>query len=874
MRSLAAFRLRLRTLVRRDRVEQDLDDELRYHLDRLIETHLAAGRSPAAARRLALAEMGAIELHKEECRDARGFALVDSLRRDLGYATRALRKSPGFTAVAILSLALGIGATTTIFTFVNAVLLRPLPYPGADRLVLVQERPLDSPTPVSVHPVNYIEWRTRARAFEALTLVQTPPLNIMGAQGAEQVGRLMATAELFPVFGVRPALGRGLAPEDARPGGENVVVLGHGFWQRWFGGDPGVLGRQLRLPDGSLTIVGVAPPGFRVGTMEPEVITPLPIDPARPAAIGSRAFQCYGRLARGVDLHAAQAELDVLMAALRQREPIDAGMGAVAAGLHDYLVAEARPSLRLLMGVVAAVLAIACVNLAGLLLARGVGRRAELAVRAALGASRGRLTRQLVIESLVLAVAGGAAGLAIAWLATQGLTRLAAATLTAGTIDHVRLDGAVLLFSVGISCMTVLAFGLLPALHAGRIDPQSALREQGRSATANQRHHHVRRALVLAEVALAMMLLAGAGTLLRTLNRLARTELGFQPAGTVAMNLFLGTRPPEARSLAIDRILDEVERVPGVRAAGTIQFLPLRGTICGTGFWFEADAGSRDPARAHTTDCLLISRGYVEAMGVPVVAGRAFARSDRRDSPRVLIVNRAFARRYFPDGRAVGRRIFVQSSGQALAEIVGVVGHTDLAVEPGPAVFLLHAQTPGYITNLVVRTDGDPLAHAAAIRRAIHAADPSQAVSAVATIEQDVAAVLARPRLQATVVTTFASIAVLIAVIGVYGLLAFVVSERRHEIGIRMALGATRGAIFAELLSQGIRPVLGGLAVGAGAAAALRQAAAALGRGLSLAEPSTIGLAALGFFAVALVAVALPVHRATRIDPLGTLRSS
>jgi predicted permease len=321
--------------------------------------------------------MGAIDARKEACRDARGLALVDSLRQDLTYALRALRKSPGFSAVAILSLAIGIGANTTIFTFVNAVLLEPLPYPGSERLVTLNEHTLESGKPLSVHPVTFVAWRARARSFETLALTQSPPLNVMGPDGAEQLSRLMTTGELFQTFGVSPALGRNFTEDELRPRGAPVVILGHGFWHRRFGADPAVLGRQLTLPDGSLTIVGVGPPGFRIGVIEPEVFTPLEIDPANPAATGSRAFQAYGRLAAGTSLGAAQAEMSVIAAALRQQERAAEGMDVFVSGLRDFLVRDARSSLQLLMAVVATVLVIGCVNLAGLLLARGLARRGE-----------------------------------------------------------------------------------------------------------------------------------------------------------------------------------------------------------------------------------------------------------------------------------------------------------------------------------------------------------------------------------------------------------------------------------------------------------------------------------------------------------------
>ncbi len=874
MRWIRTVRLRLRSLFRRTRVERELDDELGYHVERLTEDLVASGLSRAEARYAAMREMGALEPRREECRDARGITLIDSLRQDLSYALRSLRKSPGFSTVAILSLALGIGANTTIFTFVNAVLLRPLPYPESQRLVVLREQPEGSLETVNVHPVNFVEWRARARSFEALALVQTPPLNVLSPTGAEQVARVQTTPDLFGVFGVAPILGRAFTDLDARPGADNVVVLGYGFWQRWFGGDPSVVGRQLPVREGSLTIVGVAPPGMRVGLMEPDAFTPLTIDPARPGSIGSRSFQCYGRLKRGTSVDDARAEMSAIASVLTKEQEIDKGMGVFVSGLHEFLVKEGRPALRLLMAVVATVLLIACANLAALLLARGLARRGELALRASLGASRGRLIRQLVIESLVLAAFGGAAGLVLAYWATQALVTLSAGALTVGRSEPVRLDTTCLAFTLLTSTLTAILFGLLPARQSSRVEPQIALREQTRTGTADRRQQRVRRVLVILEVAMSVVLLVGAGLLLRTFYSLVRVDPGFQPAGTVTMGLFLGMRPPEARAAVIDQILDRVEALPGVKAAGTIQFLPLAGMTCGTGFWLEGE-GIGNPSRSLTTECSLISRGYFAAMGIPVLEGRAFDRRDRAGSPRVVIVNRSFARRYFQSGGAIGRRVLVQGSDQALAEIVGVVGdvrHNGLTSDPAPAVFRLHAQAPGYITTLVVRSAGETVSQVAAIRRAIHDVDPTQAVSSAKTLEQYLGDALARPRMYAGLMTAFALIALILAVVGVYGMLAYSVVQRTREIGIRLALGAARQRVFLDLFGQGARLVAIGLACGVGVALALGRMLPTLLFGVGAADPATFALASAAFAIVALAVIALPARRASRIEPLDALR--
>ena len=508
-------------------------------------------------------------------------------------------------------------------------------------------------------------------------------------------------------------------------------------------------------------------------------------------------------------------------------------------------------------------------------MARGIARRGELAVRASLGASRGRLVRQLVVESLVLSLSGGIVGLAFAYAGTRALATLAAGALTAGVTGDVRLDMVSLVFTIAVSVTTALTFGLLPAREASHTDPHAAIRQRTRSATSDRRHHRIRSGLVVIEVALAVVLLVGAGLLFRTFSNLSRVNLGFESTGTITAGLFLGLRPPDARVAVLDQILDRVESLPGVKAAGTIQFLPLRGTTCGTGFWNEEDATGRDASRMHPTECALVSRGYFAAMSIPIRDGRPFDRRDRTGSPRVLVVNEAFARQYFPDGRAVGRRIFVQSSNQALAEVIGVAGnvrHNGPAVEAAPTVFLLHAQTPGYITNLVVRTSGDPLGQAAAIRRVVHEVDPTQALSGVGTLEQDVSKVLAPSRLRAILVVSVAVIALALAAIGLYGLLAYIVSQRTHEIGIRLALGATRQAIFGALFNQGARLILGGLAIGLGAGIWLRSVLSTFVFGVTAADPATYVAACATFLLIALTAVAIPAIRAARVEPVMALR--
>ncbi len=874
MRALRKLRLRLRSLIRSSKLEVELDEEMRYHLDRQVDLLRARGMSEHDARMEALREFGGLDQRKEECRDARGVQLVESCLQDAKYAVRGLARTPGFTAVALLSLALGIGANTTIFTFVNAILLRPLPFPHPERLVVLRERPLASDGTVSVHPQNFLEWRARASSFDAIALSQRPPVNVMGQDGtAEQVSGANVTPDLFRVFGLPPAVGRAFTANDGTAGSEPVAILGYSFWQRRFGGDRAVIGQRLQVSDGSRTIVGVASPDLKLGATEVDVYTPLAIDPSHPDAVGSRSFDCYARLRPGIGVSGARAEMDAVAGRLARELPLDYGYGVYLAQLQDYLVREARTALQLLMAVVAVVLLLACVNVAGLLTVRGAARRQELAVRASLGASKGRLVRQLVIESLVLAAIAATAGLVLARWSTPALIALTEGALSFGTAQPIELDARCLGFTLVISTITALAFGLIPAWQAGAAEPQTTLGRQSRGGTADRTQHHLRSALVIAEVALAVVLIVGAGLLLRTVARLASVDLGFRPADTLTMRLFLGDRDDEYRVRLLDEILRQVETVPGVDAAGTIQFLPLSGMTCGTGVWIENQPIS-DP-RGSPTECSLVSGDYFAAIGMPVLQGRGFDGRDTAAASRVAIVNRAFARRYFPGASAVGRRVRVHGADQPSSEIVGVVGdirHAGLTTEPAPTVFLLHAQNPGYITSLVVRTAGEPTALAGSIKSAIQAADRTQAVSDVKTMDQYLSGLLARPRLYAAMVGCFATLALVLAIVGIYGLIAYVASQRTHEFGIRMALGAAPSAVFSRVLRHGAALAIAGLAIGLTLSWALRQLLATLLFGVTAGDPITYFASAAILLAIALIATLVPAWRASRVNPTSALR--
>lgn len=601
----------------RERREEDLDRELRAHLDLEAEEQQQDGLSAQDARYAAQRVFGNTTLIKEDTRAVWGWTPLERLGQDLRYALRTMRKSPGFTTVALLSLALGIGANTAIFTFVNAALLKPLPYPDADRIVALEQRPLNSQRTTFVHPRSFVPWHDRSRSYEALAIAQPVPVNTLGVDGAEQVPGLWTTPELFRVFGVAPMLGRvftyqeGLGRAQVRgeaAAGTSVVVLSHGYWQRRFGGDPNILGKTLPVDRGTALIVGVMPPGFRIGTLNVDVYRPIAMDRSRPEAIGSRGFLCFGRLRSGVSLEAARAEMAVIARQVGHEVPGEKDFAVVLTGLRDYLVRESRLVLFVLAGAVAFVLLIACANLAGLLLTRGVGRQSELALRASLGASRRRLVQQLLAENIVMSAMGGALGLLFGFWTSRALVFLARDAVAFGQLAEVHLDWRVLAFTVALSLLTAIAFGLAPAWQATRVDLQTGLQAHGRSSTGGLSQRRFRSALVVGEVALSVVLLAGAGLLLRTFSRLLDVKLGFQPEQALTMRMLV-TGEAAARSNLVESILDRVEALPGVNAVGTIQFLPLSGWTNNGPFHFVGRPRPADPMSMES-DVSTVSRGY------------------------------------------------------------------------------------------------------------------------------------------------------------------------------------------------------------------------------------------------------------------------
>ena len=857
----------------RRRRDDDLDEEIQSHLRMAARDRADRGETADRAESSARREFGNVGLVREATREMWGWASWERLAQDLRYGLRLLGRSPGFTIVAVVSLALGIGANTTIFTLVNAVLLRPLPYPEPNRLVVLRERVVEHDQEVSVHPFNFVEWQRRATSFDALALVQALPINVKIDEGAEQLPGVWITSDLFRVFGVSPVLGRSFTPEETSAGDHAVVILSHDFWRRRFASDPAAVGTRIQIGSRAHDIIGVAPPGLRIGPLSPDLYRPMPLDRSKPDAVGSRAFMAFGRLKPGVTVESARAEMASIGDQLSRQYPLDRGFGVSVYGLHDYLAKDLRLILFVLMAVVVSVLLIACGNVAGLLLTRGIARRHELAIRASLGASRQRIVRQLVAESLLLAGLGGSAGLLLGEWATRALLALSRAALTFDRIDAVALDSRVLVFTIAVSTATALVFGLLPAWEASHTDVQKALRTSTRTGSGGRQHHRLRSALVVGEVMMAVVLLVGAGLFLRTLSSLLRVDLGFQARQALTMQLFVPNPSAAARADFVEQLLQRVEILPDVQAAGTIQFLPI-GMTSGTGFWFD-DHRAGDGADSLPTDGALVSRGYFSAMGIPVLEGRAFGPQDRLGTPRVVIVNESFVRKYMPERRVLGRVITVAWSNQAPTAIIGVVGdvkYNGLTSAPAATVYMPHAQTPGYIMHLVVRSPGSRVPLVAAIRRAVQQLDPTQTVTAVRTMDEYLSDEVARPRLYATLVGAFALLALVLASVGLYGLIAYVVGQRTHEIGIRLALGAVPAAVLRTVLGQGARLAAIGLILGVVASIALNRSVSALLFGVTPTDPMTYCGVALLLIVVTLTAAYIPARRAARVDPMVALR--
>jgi predicted permease len=793
------------------------------------------------------------------------------------FALRQLLKSPGFTAVAVLTLALGIGATTTVFSLVDTVLLKSLPFDQPGQLVQVWEAPAPGQRNWA-SPGAFLDWKEHGSVFEDLSLLDGRELNLTGEGEPERVSGVGMSASGLKILRARPALGRFFAPDEDQPGKDRVVVLGHGFWQRRFGADVSVVGRTIRLNDQSHTVIGVLSP-TPLPWGPTDFVVPIAVRPDEVNQRGGHWLRAFGRLKPGETVERAGTEMSAVVARLRPLYPAwKQGWGVTLVPLHEQVTREAKPTLLLLFGAVGCVLLIACANVANLLLAKSASRQKEMAVRAALGASRWRVIRQLLAESMLLSLVGAVLGVFLAYWSIGVIRGLDAVNLPRA--QELGIDLRVLGFAVGVSLLAGAAFGLMPALHTTRTALNEMLKDGARNSDSGTRNRF-RSGLIVAEVALSLVLLVGAGLLLNSFVRLSHVPSGIDPRNLLTMQVTLPDKKyPDAarRTDFFERSLERISALPGVEAAGVVGRRPVGGGSMDTTFLI---AGRSDaPPTGHGVDFDFCTPDYFRAAGIPLRTGRVFAWSDKAGSPRVVIINEALARRHFPDQQPLGQRIHLDVAEGKIDEgweIVGVVGDVrqrGVGKDVRPCIYRPQAFSHMGSGNLLVRTTGAPLALAEAVRKTVLEVDPSQPVANLRTMEEAIAGSMAERRFVLQLLGGFAGAALLLAAIGLYGVIAFAVSQRTREIGIRLALGASRRHVVQLVLSSGMKLVLIGIALGGAAALGLTGLLGKLLYGVEPTDPATFAGVALLLLLVSLLASWLPARRAARTDPMEALRDS
>jgi putative ABC transport system permease protein len=885
---------RLRTILQRSRMESEMDAELRFHMEAYAEDLMRGGVPPQEALRLARLEFGGVERTKEECREARGVHFAETLLQDLRFGMRTMLRAPGFTVTAVLALALGIGANTAIFSVVNAVLLRPLPFDQPERLLQVWHTPPQKSFPglptFTVSPANFLDWRKDNHSFVGMSAYGFGRYTLTGSGHPEAIRMVAATVGLFSILHAHPLVGRGFVDGEDEPGHEHEVVLSYGFWHSYFAGNPDIVGKDIQLNGQAFTVVGVMGPAFEFPiSSDPDQRTqmwkPLEWSAQDRANRDNHNYAVIARLKDGVTLHQAQAELDAISNALAQAYPdSNKGWGAIAIPLRDDLVGEVRPALLILLGAVALVLLIACANVANLMLARALSRRKEVAVRTALGATRRRLLRQALSETLLLALTGAALGLVFAHYGVILVVKFLAQRLPRA--NEIALDPSVLAFTLGISLLTGLAAGLLPALRMAKADLNQALKQGLGRTAADSGGNRTRNALVVSEVALSLILLIGAGLLIRSLWELHHVNPGFDSSQVVTMTVSVPTGKFPERTEQISyfgRVLDRVRALPGVQSAGLIDSLPL------------SDDGSHQPfsmegrppapmAELPEVDVRLISPGYMGAMHIPLLSGRDVDESDVAGRPGAVLISESMATSFWPNQDPIGKRLTLYFFPELPRVIVGVVADVKMTAmnetQPAPTLYFPVTQISvprganwrSFGMILVARTNATPLSVVPAITDSIREIDPEVPLLNIRTLDDSVSLSLSPERFTMLLLGAFAGLALLLAVVGIYSVMSYSVSRRRNEIGIRVALGASRSDVLLLIARQALLLALIGSVIGIVGALSLARLMASQLYGVRPTDPVTfISVAAL-LMIVSLAASYIPARRAMRVDPMVALR--
>ncbi|HEX7175766.1 MAG TPA: ABC transporter permease [Pyrinomonadaceae bacterium] len=876
--------------------EAEIVEELALHLDDRYEQLLQGGATKEEAYKSALLDLTENDLLVQELRRVerpapqepvapgarRRTNLLGEFWQDLRYGLRMLLKNPGFTIVAVIALALGIGANSAIFSVVNTVLLRPLPYKDPERLVMVWEDrtkrgyPRDTPA-----AGNYTDWRDQNQVFEGMAAIADLSFNLTGVGEPERLDGRRVSASLFPLLGVEPQLGRAFLPEEDQPGGNRVVIMSHGLWQRRFGSDMSIIGKPLNLNGESHTVVGVMPPDFQFPSRDDELWAPIAFDPQEATNRRRHYLQIVARTKPGVTPQQAQVELSAIAERLQQQYPeTNTDVGAAVVPLHEQLVGDIKPALLVLLGAVGFVLLVACANVANLLLARASVRQKETSIRVALGASRSRLIRQFLTESVLLAALGGVAGLLLSLWGVNLLKAFIPENISQA--QSVTIDGSVLAFTLLVSLLTGLVFGLAPAMQTSSFNLNEALKEGGRDSVAGSRGNRLRGLLVITEVALALILLIGAGLLINSFLRLRNVDPGFRADNLLTMSIVLPQLkyPDQTRRSAFyNELVSRVESLPGVKSAAVTNWIPLvlQGDSIGISVEGRPDPG---PGQRPSAVTRVVSPDYFRTMNIQLLQGRQFDAQDKVDSPSVAVISETMARRLWPGEDPTGKRITPGAPDSANPDdwitVIGVVKDVrqfELVAEPKPQMYLTHIQAGFFAPrHLVVSTDVEPLSLAGAVRKTVWDIDKDQPVSNVNTMESVLSESIARQRFSMLLLGIFAAVALVLAAVGIYGVMSYSVAQRTHEIGIRMALGAQRGDVLKLAVGGGLKLVLIGVGVGLVTAFILTRVMSSLLFGVSATDPTTFIIISLVLISAAVLASYIPARRATKVDPMVALR--